>query len=219
MCVDAKRPKRSRRTPGLVRQRPEQEILDLDAPPAAGASVASGRLEQRSEIADVRLAPEDPRARRRSLYMHSRSLERRTGHLQLSGGIEIAGAEHSKEDVLAPQFVRTQRGGFLARVLQDAPNLRRGHERRLTDLDVSKAPMGGLAGDPEIACDGCERGALRQRVRDLAALEAIELPMELAEEAESCTGGWGACGFSREARESLTAGQASPTRPATVEML
>jgi hypothetical protein len=93
--VDAERPERSRRTPGLVRERPEQEILDLDAPPAARASVASGRLEQRSEIADVRLAPEHPRPRRRSLNLHPRSLERRTGQLQLSGGIEIAGAQDS----------------------------------------------------------------------------------------------------------------------------
>ena len=181
--------------------------------------MASGRLEQRSEIADVRPAPEQPRTLRRSLYLHSRSLERRTGHLQLSGGIEIPGTQDTKEDVLAPQFVRTQRRGFFSSVLQDAPNLRRGHERRLTDREASKAPMDGLAGDPEIARDGCERGALRQRVRDLASLESIELSMELAKEAESRTGRWGACGFSREARESLTAGQAPPIRPATVEML
>ncbi len=160
--------------------------------------------------------------------MHSRSLERRTGRLQLSGGIEIAGAQDGKEDVLAPQFVRTQRHGFLARVLQDAPNLRRGqdalnlrrgHERRLTDREVSEAPMDGLAGDPEIARDGRERGALRQRLRDLAALEAIELSMQLVEKAESCTGGWGACGISRKASESLTGSQALPFRLAAVEMM
>lgn len=151
--------------------------------------------------------------------MDSRSLERRTGHAQLSGGIEIAGAQDGKEDVLAPQVVRTQRRGFLARVLQDAPNLRRGRERRLTDREVSKTPMGGLPGDPEIPRDGCERGALRQRVSDLAALECIELSTELAEQTERRTRSCGACGVSRKASETLTGDQAPPVRPAMAELM
>jgi hypothetical protein len=151
--------------------------------------------------------------------MDSRSLERRTGHVQLGGGIEIAGAQDGKEDVLAPQVIRTQHRGFLARVLQDAPNLRRGRERCLTDREVSKTPMGGLPADPEIPRDGCERGAVRQRVRDLAALECIELSTELAEGTQRRTRRRGACRVSRKTSEALTGDQAPPIRRVTAELI
>jgi hypothetical protein len=111
------------------------------------------------------------------------------------------------------------RRGFLARVLQDAPNLRRGLERRLTNREVSETPMGRLPSDPQIPRDGSERGALRQRVRDLAALERIELSTELAEETESRARGRGACGVSRKTSDALTGDQAPPIPPATSELI
>jgi hypothetical protein len=104
--------------------------------------------------------------------------------------------------VLAAQHLRAQRRRLLAGILDDAANLRRGQQRRVGAGEVAEAAVDGLAREPEIARDRGERGAVGERLRDLAALERVKLATQLAELAQRGAGGSGVRRLLREQDES-----------------
>jgi hypothetical protein len=60
----------------------------------------------------------------------------------------------------------------------------------------------GLAREAEVARDRGERGAVRERLSDLAALERLQLTPQLAQLAQGGAGRGGACRLRREQGES-----------------